>query len=96
MLVGLMCIRANLRTFRSCLYFKKATRLQRLGNARDAKEVYIKAISLNKTDPQIYYKLGALYAGEKKWNLAEKAYRDRKSTRLNSSHIPLSRMPSSA
>ena len=27
---------------------------------------------------------------------AEGAHRDRKSTRLNSSHIPLSRMPSSA
>ena len=31
-----------------------------------------------------------------KTNVSERKVRDRKSTRLNSSHIPLSRMPSSA
>ena len=36
-----------------------------------------------------YYKFGVL-------NIAWTSYKDRKSTRLNSSHIPLSRMPSSA
>ena len=30
------------------------------------------------------------------WTIADKIDKDRKSTRLNSSHIPLSRMPSSA
>ena len=34
--------------------------------------------------------------GMKKRNTSSKTAKDRKSTRLNSSHIPLSRMPSSA
>ena len=31
-----------------------------------------------------------------RWSAKEAKWQDRKSTRLNSSHIPLSRMPSSA
>ena len=37
------------------------------------------------------------YVAQTAWNLLQdQGYEDRKSTRLNSSHIPLSRMPSSA
>ena len=47
------------------------------------------------------YQLGNISAEEKNYLLQEirdirAAQADRKSTRLNSSHIPLSRMPSSA
>ena len=33
---------------------------------------------------------------KKTFNMTDEDFKDRKSTRLNSSHIPLSRMPSSA
>ena len=74
-LVGSIYIGTNLRTFRSHMYFGKAVQLERLNNAVGAKNACIKAISLNKNGPQMYYKLGGLYAAEKKWEMAEKAYR---------------------
>ena len=41
--------------------------------------------------------LGAKFKDKSTWNpILEKMKRDRKSTRLNSSHLPTSRMPSSA
>ena len=49
-------------------------------------------------DPELVARLEALHdlpEGSLGWSFVE-FYRDRKSTRLNSSHIPLSRMPSSA
>jgi len=73
-LIGSIYFETNLRTFRSHMYFGKAVQLERLDNTGDAKNACIKAISLNKNNPQIYYKLGALYAIEKKWAMAEKAY----------------------
>ena len=56
---------------------------------------------------QAYERLEATVPPERMWVITAEAYRqetkthlpllpDRKSTRLNSSHIPLSRMPSSA
>ena len=54
-----------------------------------------------KTDPQFYderIKIARAFeaAGFYSYHVAEHHFTDRKSTRLNSSHIPLSRMPSSA
>src|ERR1051326_2104167 len=40
--------------------------------------------------------LSGWYGGPEGWRTKYTSQRDRKSTRLNSSHIPLSRMPSSA
>ena len=45
---------------------------------------------------RVYFSLGGADANEHAVKFARQAKGDRKSTRLNSSHIPLSRMPSSA
>ena len=52
-------------------------------------------------DPQFTWDLSRLFADDAAWEktlatLEEKAAADRKSTRLNSSHVVESRMPSSA
>ena len=57
-------------------------------------------VQLRRHDPLSHYNLACSYALLDRLDQAieclRKALEDRKSTRLNSSHIPLSRMPSSA
>ena len=61
---------------------------------------YLRTRELERMDPEIQYKMQRLMRDlMEKIDLLKKSIfylRDRKSTRLNSSHIPLSRMPSSA
>ena len=51
-----------------------------------------------KSNSTVYYRVRSKDSTEKTYQISEVNYfsTDRKSTRLNSSHIPLSRMPSSA
>ena len=58
-------------------------------------------IKAGHTDALLFYRMGDFYElffddAVKAAGALDIALRDRKSTRLNSSHIPLSRMPSSA
>ena len=59
--------------------------------------VNVSEIDLTTVVPSVLTTAGA-FAGTFRWGPANKVVlvEDRKSTRLNSSHIPLSRMPSSA
>jgi len=64
-------------------------------NDRKAGEILIERASLTTPDGEtIPFELGTLYVPENRSD--PKARIDRKSTRLNSSHMPKSRMPSSA
>ena len=72
--------------------FQASKQMQSLGDFADAVEVLQPLADAG--DDLALYSIGILYAtgGED----LKQDYPDRKSTRLNSSHIPLSRMPSSA
>ena len=63
----------------------------------DALKLQAREFILKRTKKQVGIQIADLFVGKNlvNWqNVKEKE--DRKSTRLNSSHIPLSRMPSSA
>ena len=79
--------------FAGAILFTKGELEKVIKDAQD-KSIGLKALDafLNK----ILASMGSIYMGEKLGDDKNADVVDRKSTRLNSSHIPLSRMPSSA
>ena len=81
-------------------WIQQALAHHRLGQLADAERLYQGVLDTEPDHGEALRLLGMLRSqqgeGAQAIALISRALQDRKSTRLNSSHIPLSRMPSSA
>ena len=76
---------------------EQARILRSVGKVKEANDLLTAALTQQKTRTDIAVNMGKVIRDAATTVLASPTYEtDRKSTRLNSSHIPLSRMPSSA
>ena len=75
----------------------KALELYNKGEYQKAIDVFSSVLETCQDNAELYNNIALCYANLEDYEKAEKYYiRDRKSTRLNSSHTDSSRMPSSA